>query len=361
MQTELLSILELCRDPMLLVEDGKITYLNASAEKLFFPQHLLQRSVAGLIPDYILFDPAKKFVSSARIADVQYTVSAQREGNALLLSLAPTAAPQQRSLLSDGLMMQMLSTLFNVGISAKNISEKFAAHSDPDLKQQLRILQHSYYALDHQLTNLNTAMLMQENALFFAPVAVDLVKLIGELAATVTALTYENHAQIEFSTDLDELIAEVDALLISRLLLNLLANSLQHTSKSSIIHVKLMQSAANAVLSVSDNGSGIAGNVLQNIFTRYESRIDGSDLSGDISGGLGLGIARGIAQKHGGALIIESREGEGTHVRVMLPLKQPGRTVLKEPELTPCPEMDLILTELADVLGADCYGPELMD
>jgi signal transduction histidine kinase len=64
---------------------------------------------------------------------------------------------------------------------------------------------------------------------------------------------------------------------------------------------------------VADNGEGITPEILGTVFSRFASDIPLSDAGG--GAGLGLTIARGAAEKHGGALILESRPGEGTIVR----------------------------------------------
>ena len=63
-----------------------------------------------------------------------------------------------------------------------------------------------------------------------------------------------------------------------------------------------------------------------------------------------------IAEKHGGTLILESREGEGTDVRVLLPLMPPGMMDL----MSAGPAysnggMTAVLTELSELLDAEIY------
>ena len=74
---------------------------------------------------------------------------------------------------------------------------------------------------------------------------------------------------------------------------------------------------ARAVISVEDRGTGIAPEDLAHIFDPYfTTRRAGT--------GLGLPIAKNIVEGLGGTLSISSRAGEGTSIRIDLPLSAPA-------------------------------------
>ena len=81
-----------------------------------------------------------------------------------------------------------------------------------------------------------------------------------------------------------------------------------------------LSSAAHCLrLTVSDVGQGIPANDLERIFERFY-RVD-RGRSRDTGGtGLGLSIVRHVAVNHGGAVEVESREGEGSSFTVILPV-----------------------------------------
>ena len=71
-----------------------------------------------------------------------------------------------------------------------------------------------------------------------------------------------------------------------------------------------------AEVTVEDTGVGIAPDVLPHIFNRfYKSR----DSSGT---GLGLPIARHLVEAHGGSITAESQPGQGTTMRIRLPVDE---------------------------------------
>ena len=355
MDNALQNILELSRDPMLAVADGKILLMNTAAKKVF-PECRLGDGAAEYIPDLILFDQAESFLSSLLLRDVHYTVSAQRSGGVLYLSLAPEhSVPLLRGCLSDQLVCGMLSSLFNIGLSAERLRAA-ADMTDPGTRKYFGALFHNYYTLCRRIGNVSTLCALTEGDMDVLLRQTDLVTLCAQLADSVSLLTADKCARVEFVTELDALPACVDMPKVERLILNLLANSLQHTPQDGLVRLRLARSGSNALISVDDNGCGIPPAKLKNIFQSFRNRLDREALCAESGGGLGLGLCSIIAEKHGGTLILESREGEGTTVRVLLPLSRPGETKLE----TEQPEyhnggMTLLLTELSELLDSSRY------
>lgn len=107
---------------------------------------------------------------------------------------------------------------------------------------------------------------------------------------------------------------------LKQLFVILLDNALKYTNENGSISVKGNVKNSRAFIDIIDTGIGIPKSDLPYIFDRYfrgdKSRnrlLEGS--------GLGLSIARWIIQSHSGKIRITSKEGEGTHVLVSLPLK----------------------------------------
>ncbi|MCG8641183.1 MAG: ATP-binding protein [Desulfobacterales bacterium] len=75
------------------------------------------------------------------------------------------------------------------------------------------------------------------------------------------------------------------------------------------------------VLSVSDNGSGMDEDTLNRMFEPYFTT-----KSRDKGTGLGLSVVHGIVKDHSGGIFVESHVGEGTRVRVYLPVADEKKT-----------------------------------
>ena len=106
-----------------------------------------------------------------------------------------------------------------------------------------------------------------------------------------------------------------DAAKLKRVLQNMVYNSVSFTPEDGTISLSLELSDGWAVLSVRDNGCGIARDIQEKLFDR-------SFTTRQQEGGRGLGlyIAKTIVEEHGGSISVYSRPGEGAVFHIRLPL-----------------------------------------
>ena len=99
---------------------------------------------------------------------------------------------------------------------------------------------------------------------------------------------------------------------------NLLDNAVKYSHQNGRILIQAGAPDQEVVLSVRDEGVGIAANDLPRVFERFyrADRARSRELGGT---GLGLSIVKHIAQLHGGRVEAESVVGQGTTIRVILP------------------------------------------
>ena len=108
-----------------------------------------------------------------------------------------------------------------------------------------------------------------------------------------------------------------DATRMSQILQNLLVNAAKYTPDGGLIDVKAQQVGGFVVISVSDNGRGIAPGDLEEVFVLFKQRVDASDESGL---GIGLTLARSLAEMHGGMLEAHSAGlGQGSTFTLRVP------------------------------------------
>jgi two-component system, OmpR family, sensor histidine kinase CiaH len=101
---------------------------------------------------------------------------------------------------------------------------------------------------------------------------------------------------------------------LERILMNLLQNAIEHTPNSGSISVETSQDRSQAVVKVSDTGSGIDPKDLPNVFGRFYK---GERASGT---GLGLSIVKELTNQHQGMVSIESALEKGTIVTLRFPI-----------------------------------------
>lgn len=117
----------------------------------------------------------------------------------------------------------------------------------------------------------------------------------------------------------DQVIVQGDRDRIKQALLNLGLNALQHTPAGGTVTLGLSCESAEAVLSVTDTGMGIASADLPRIFDRFY-RADPARARQRGGAGLGLSIVKWIAEAHGGRVEVISTIGAGSRFTLRLPI-----------------------------------------
>lgn len=115
-----------------------------------------------------------------------------------------------------------------------------------------------------------------------------------------------------------DLLVNGDVTLLSRLLTNLISNAYRYGKPNGHVWVDLRREDQWAVLSVRDDGIGIAPEDRERIFQRFY-QVDAA--RGKDGSGLGLFMVQQAVRLHGGSVTVDSRLGEGSTFIVRLPLE----------------------------------------
>ena len=114
----------------------------------------------------------------------------------------------------------------------------------------------------------------------------------------------------------------IDAARINQVLYNLLTNALRYTPQNGAIQVSTqideLEGRNWLLLTVKDNGSGIAEHDLPHIFNHFY-RADKSRTRSSGGTGIGLAIVKQLIDIHDGRVFVSSKLGEGTTFKIYLP------------------------------------------
>jgi signal transduction histidine kinase len=171
--------------------------------------------------------------------------------------------------------------------------------------------------LSRLVDDLRTLSLAESGELQLKREPADLAALVRETASAFRAQAEAAGVRIELALPAGELSAEVDPERIRQVLSNLASNALRYTPRGAAVVIGLSESAEGggrrALVSVADDGPGIAAADLPHVFDRFFKSADSRGM------GLGLSIARYIVEAHGGAIRAESAVGGGTRISFSLP------------------------------------------
>lgn len=144
--------------------------------------------------------------------------------------------------------------------------------------------------------------------------SVDINELISDMVDFYSPQTRSHSITIRQSLHNEPLICKVDAGMLKQVILNLFINAQQAMSDGGELMVRTSQQKKDAIIQISDTGSGIAPDRLPHIFDAYYStRPHGS--------GLGLPTAKKIVEAHKGTIRIDSELGKGTSFTIILPIQ----------------------------------------
>lgn len=101
-------------------------------------------------------------------------------------------------------------------------------------------------------------------------------------------------------------------------LLNILDNAIKHSKSDSQVQIFAYREGKQAVITIQDQGPGIAQNVLPRIFEQFYTADPSRKGS---STGLGLAIAQRIVEAHGGLITASSEVGQGARFTIRLPME----------------------------------------
>ena len=131
--------------------------------------------------------------------------------------------------------------------------------------------------------------------------------------------------RVTVSTDSDLPLVNIDAVLIERVLCNLIENAAKFSPDGSDVHIDATANAKAMTVSIHNAGRGFPADRLDAVFTLFER--GGQD--GHSTGmGVGLAICRAIVAAHGGQITASNPDAGGACVTFTLPRGTPPEIVL---------------------------------
>lgn len=350
------SLLQLLRRPAFCVENGVITRRNEEAAAYLLDIGTDVRQLISIGGEeyesfasgclYLTLQMGNQALAACVVADEQahIFILEQQEDLAQLRSFA-LAARELREPLAG--MMAAADQLLPAAAAGDAPQVKLqAAQMNRRLFQMLRLVGNmsdaAQYACGGQgrMETVNIAAFLDE-----------LFQRAAELSEKAgISLRYTGLPQDTFT------LADRDRL--ERAIYNLLSNAMKACGDGGVIDAKVTLRKNVVVVSIADNGSGIAGDMLGNVYSRFLR--SPSLMDGQSGLGLGMVLVKSTAALHGGAVLIDKPAGQGTRVSMSIAVRQESGSIVRSPvlRLDYAGERDHGLVELADVLPAALYSTD---
>ncbi len=146
----------------------------------------------------------------------------------------------------------------------------------------------------------------------------DLVAALAETVDDAWALAREGNVDVAITAAPDTAPTLGDRALLCRALANVLHNAIKFSPAGGHVHCAIAERGSQWVVSVRDQGPGIAPELQGRLFAPFQRL---HDRSHPAIGGVGLGLAlvHTVVQRHGGTMEVDSDVGQGAEFRLVLP------------------------------------------
>ncbi|HVA49479.1 MAG TPA: hybrid sensor histidine kinase/response regulator [Pirellulales bacterium] len=197
------------------------------------------------------------------------------------------------------------------------IEERYAEHDE--LVQTAALARQTYDRLVQLVDEVKSFVRFEQTGIELQPLS-----LAGVLHELLAFLRYDNtlpHSRLSLRIHAEPSV-KGHAVKLQQVLVNLLKNAayaIRERADGQIV-LQLDANRSDAVITVRDNGCGMAPDVAERIWEPFFTT------KGDEGNGLGLDIVKGIIEAHGGRIACETAVGRGTTFTVRLPLVMPEET-----------------------------------
>jgi signal transduction histidine kinase len=198
------------------------------------------------------------------------------------------------------------------------------------MQRTLALVRRQVARLDRMVGDLLDATRIEAGNLELQPEVRD----ARELARAVVELYQSGDTGHSLQLELPEtpVLVRADAARLEQVLHNLVSNALKYSPAGSRVDVSVRYEAADAVLSVTDQGIGISPDERRLLFAPFQRAGNARQRAPGV--GLGLSVARRIVEAHGGRIDVDSVPGQGSVFRVRLARVADASVVPLRPEET---------------------------
>jgi signal transduction histidine kinase len=277
---------------------GVLTLVNRRQPGSFVPADLpLLRAVADLIA---------LSIENARLNEELQATRAIEEANRLKSELISTLAHEMRTPLTS-----------IKGYSTALLMEE-AAFSPETQQEFLQIIDEECDVLRDLIHDLLESSIIDAGLLRLEPQPVMLPRLAKGLTDDIANHSPKHRFLVDFPSRFP--IVDADPQRIAQVLRNLLDNAVKYSPQGGLVVVRGEVREDEVVISVADQGVGIAPEHLNRLFEKF-FRVESGLGRHVVGSGLGLPIAQTIVESHGGRIWAESQLEQGTTLYFTLPLK----------------------------------------
>jgi len=194
-----------------------------------------------------------------------------------------------------------------------------AGHLEPAQRERVELVQRSGQTLITLIDDLLLITRTESGRLVISPGPSAVAKVVADVVELLEPTARQNHVALKAYVAAEvPTWVELDGVRWRQVVTNLVSNAVKFTQRGAV-QVRLSADAGRLVLRVSDEGPGIAPEVLARLFKPFE-QADASTTRRFGGSGLGLALSKQLVEAMGGTLSVRSEVGKGSEFTIDVPL-----------------------------------------
>lgn len=199
---------------------------------------------------------------------------------------------------------------------------------DPDrIREHTERLGDQVQRLKRMLDDVTEAMKAETTELPFNPGWIDIEGICEEIVSDMkNSIALYHNIAFRYEQQVGPVYA--DKVLMQRIVTNLLSNAIKYSDKGKEVRLSVFMVGQEVILQITDQGIGIPLDEQKYLFQPYFRARNIGAVGGT---GLGLKLVKDAVELHNGRIEVDSRQGQGTTFRVVLPHSNPLQPSTSQP------------------------------
>jgi two-component system, OmpR family, phosphate regulon sensor histidine kinase PhoR len=212
---------------------------------------------------------------------------------------------------------ELKTPITTVGVALEALKNFKGLENKALTQEYLEIAQKELGRLSLLTEKILKTAIFEDKGIEFAPEELSLDSLVEEVITSLKLLIEKNGAVVELEKSGANFTLMGSSEHLLSVVYNLLDNAIKYSPANAFIKILLQEEKEHIILSIKDNGIGIAKEYQKKIFEKF-FRVPTGDVHTIKGYGLGLSYVESVIKSHGGTMIVESEPGKGSAFIVVL-------------------------------------------
>ncbi len=216
---------------------------------------------------------------------------------------------------------ELKTPIATISLASEVLSKKGIEADPTRISQYAGIIKHENTRLENMVERVLRLATLEKEKIELKPTEVNLNDLIEDCVKSFETQINNEGGEIIIDMMAKNPFIIGDKVHLLNIFSNLIDNAKKYCEQKPVINIVTQNNSHGVLISITDNGIGIAPENLKMIFEKFY-RVPTGNIHNVKGFGLGLFYVKYIVDEHGGKITVKSKIGEGTSFEVFLPFKK---------------------------------------